>query len=63
MAVEIREVIVRAILSDGGSESATPADGASAPAGDSCSSPQSPENVVTNVVDQVLRILERRKLR
>jgi hypothetical protein len=67
MAVEIREVIVRAILQDEPeAHTASPAGGSqggSSAAEDPCSQGQSPETVVGNVVDQVLRILERRKLR
>lgn len=67
MAVEIREVIVRAILEDEPqARTAGPAagsEGGSSAAEDPCSQGQSPETVVGNVVDQVLRILERRKLR
>jgi Family of unknown function (DUF5908) len=70
MAVEIREVIVRAILDDGPpSPSAQPTGGSdtrSSAQEDACGGgggQSSPDVIVGNVVDQVLRILERRKLR
>jgi Family of unknown function (DUF5908) len=70
MAVEIREVIVRAILEDGPPSPSSSAAGGSETRStateDACGGgggQSSPEAIVGNVVDQVLRILERRKLR
>jgi hypothetical protein len=65
MAVEIREVIVRAILEDSSAQTGSQGAGPQGHAGDPCSqgSGNSPESIVRDAVDQVLRILERKKLR